>query len=773
MEKWFKQLNNTLVVAPHSEHHFFLMLKNKYPNVSFKLITKEEILSNYYGTINEDFYSWFSMHQDLSFPIAKLYYKFLSLPLKKDEDEKVLELYKYRKELLDNRKIKVKPYYDVFLRKQKILIFDYSKNDPELCYLFDKENVSYEFIELPTLNKNIQVTSFEHIDQEIAMMYHQILDLYCKGIPLSKIFIYSPSKEYHYPLIKLANDFKIPLEDYNPSSYYSLSITKEIIEYYRIHNELDSYKINNSLEEEIILEIKKIKDNYSSLLSISNFLFILKDYFSNKSLTKTKYVEQIKITNRHHFLDDEYVFVLGFEQGKFPFISKDDDYLLDSTKERIHLLTSKQKNKLERDKMYSLIYGNKNVFVSYKHKSIEGVYYPSILIKQYGLKENKYVSPLLSYSIVNSQKEYARILDFERKYGLSVLGKEKYFSLGDIGYRSYSSLFKGSNAIKEDDYLIHSYSKLKIFAQCPYHYYLDNILKLSPFEETSYLKYGNLVHLIMEHVNQNIDFEEAYKRSYQKFIWTNQEKVLLSQLKKHIELLFNTNKKHYSVMENPSIFVENSFEYVISSFAKVVGKIDKIIVTGKHSNYASIIDFKTGDERFVPRQLQYGYSMQLPIYSILLKGKEMFEDLELLGVYIQKAFPSSSIASSKKTKKPVSKEQMLNGVTLDDRKALMTFDPTYVNSLYIRNMKVNNDGHYGQHAKIFTKTEWSEYENIVLEKITEFDDKIRHNAFDITPVEMDGVLSCKFCPYKDVCYVNKDQIIKIKSSESEEGDIDE
>ena len=104
--------------------------------------------------------------------------------------------------------------------------------------------------------------------------------------------------------------------------------------------------------------------------------------------------------------------------------------------------------------MYSLIYGNKNVFVSYKHKSIEGVYYPSILIKQYGLKENKYVSPLLSYSIVNSQKEYARILDFERKYGLSVLGKEKYFSLGDIGYRSYSSLFKGSNAIIEDDYLI-------------------------------------------------------------------------------------------------------------------------------------------------------------------------------------------------------------------------------------------------------------------------------------------------------------------------------
>ena len=134
MEKWFRQLNNTLVVAPHSEHHFFLMLKNKYPNVSFKLITKEEILSNYYGTINEDFYSWFSMHQDLSFPIAKLYYKFLSLPLENDKDEKVLELYKYRKELLDNRKIKVKPYYDVFLRKQKILIFDYSKNDPELCY---------------------------------------------------------------------------------------------------------------------------------------------------------------------------------------------------------------------------------------------------------------------------------------------------------------------------------------------------------------------------------------------------------------------------------------------------------------------------------------------------------------------------------------------------------------------------------------------------------------------------------------------------------------
>ncbi len=775
MEKWILQLNNALVVAPYSEHSFFLMLKNKYPDIDFKLTTKEEIINSYYGKASDDyFYIWYFSHQNIPFEVAKLYYKMVNLPLIDDSNVKVQDMLLLRNELIGKGIIKPVKYYSSMLKKYKVLLFDYLENDKELVYIFNKENISYCGLSRKLLKDTTEITSFEHIDDEIAYMLQEIMRLYNEeNIPLSKIYIYKPSKEYYYPLIKIASSFNIPLEDYKSSSYYSLSITKEMIEYYRIHNEIESFETKTDLENEIKLLINELTDKYRLLFSLDNFLLILKDYFQNKKLSCEHYKEEIRFTSRHHFLDDEYVFVLGFEQGKMPSVRKDDDYFLDSIKERIHLSTSEDLNKIEILKIKKLLLENKNVYLSYKHKSIDGISYPSLLIAQFGLKVNQPKFSLLTYSLKYSKLEYGRLLDLERKYGIRIKGREKYYSLEDISYRTYDSSFKGSNHYKNDDNLTHSYSKLKIYAQCPYHYYLDNVLHLNPFEDSSSLKFGNLVHYIMEYGVEGLSFEEAYEKSYQKFIWTDKEKILLLQIKNIIEELFQNNLHFVSKMVNPKIYVENSFTLSLHEHASLTGKIDKIILTGKNDENISIIDYKTGSERISLKELEYGFSMQLPIYSLLRTSKEAFKDLDLLGVYIQPVLPSSPIASSKKTKTPLIKEQMLQGYTLNDRAKLASFDPNYMESTFIKSMKINKEGNYYKYVKIFSKEEWNRYEDIVYKVILDFDRRIRENDFRIAPVIMNNQSSCSFCPYKDICYVNKGQMITINTSEEKGDDDDE
>lgn len=771
MEEWILQLNNSLVVAPYSEHSFFLMLKNKYPDIDFKLTTKEEIIKSYYGKVEDDyFYTWYFYHQNIPFEVAKLYYKMLNLPLINNDNVKVKEMFLFRQDLIDKGVIKPVKYYSNMLKKYKILLFDYLENDKELINIFHKENINYSILSRPLIKNSAEVIYFEHIDDEITYMFQEIMRLYYEEkVPLSKIFIYSPSKEYYYPLIKIAMDFKIPLEEGKNNSYYSLLITKELIDYYRIHNEVDSYNATSLLEKEIKLLMIEQINKYRSLFALDNFLLILKDYFQKKKLPKDHYQDEIYFTSRHHFLDDEYVFVLGFEQGKMPSIKKDDDYFLDSVKAEMNLSTSDDKNKEEIEKIKCLVFENKNVYISYKQKCIDGVCYPSLLIGQWGLKVSRPINRLISYSLKHSQIEYGRILDLERKYGIRVKDREKYYSLGNILYRTYDFAFKGTNIIKKDDCLIHSYSRLKVYAQCPYHYYLDSVLHLNPFEDSSSLKFGNLVHYIMEYGVEGLSFEEAYDKSYQKFMWTDKEKVLLLEIKKIVEELFINNSHFVSKMVNPRIYVENTFNLKLHEKAFLTGKIDKIILTGNNNENISIIDYKTGTEKIKLEELQYGFSMQLPIYSLLLKADDNFKDLDLLGVYIQPVLPQSPIASSKKTKTPIAKEQMLQGYTLYDRAKISLFDPNYMSSQLIKSMKVCQNGNFSNNTKLFNKEEWNRYEDIVYKVILDFDDRIRHNDFKIAPVLLNNQSSCSFCPYKDICYVNKSQFVVINTS-NEKGD---
>ena len=63
--------------------------------------------------------------------------------------------------------------------------------------------------------------------------------------------------------------------------------------------------------------------------------------------------------------DDEYVFLIGFNQGKMPKSYKDEDYLTDEEKTILGASTSIELNKIEIEKTVNKIKSTKHLIVTY------------------------------------------------------------------------------------------------------------------------------------------------------------------------------------------------------------------------------------------------------------------------------------------------------------------------------------------------------------------------------------------------------------------------
>ena len=91
---------------------------------------------------------------------------------------------------------------------------------------------------------------------------------------------------------------------------------------------------------------------------------------------------------KNYYFTDEYVFMLGFNQGIIPIIYKDEDYITDNIKP-IYLDSTIDKNKDEKEYSIKCIKNIKNLIITYKLKSSFNVFYHSNLIDELDVEVKK------------------------------------------------------------------------------------------------------------------------------------------------------------------------------------------------------------------------------------------------------------------------------------------------------------------------------------------------------------------------------------------------
>ena len=789
----------TLLVIPYSIKDKILNEINKANHlINVKLITLEQMKKNVYFDYDERAILYLIHNYNYQYEVAKNYIdNMYYIEDKNYSSLKLNQLLNLKKELDYNKLLIYNEGFKQYYQDKKIIVFGYDEIDK-----FNK-NMLNKFTNVQIISKNNnnfikKVYEFNTLEEEVIFVSKRIIDLIEKKVSLNKIFLVNVSSEYNNEIIKIFNMHKIPIDLINISSIATIPMVKNIMSY--LKNSESFIDTINMIKESFDLKDENIYSIYITILNLFNkynsldYSFEDKisaiEYEINKIYLKPKInTNCIQLTNLidNYFDDDEYVFLLGFNQSSVPFIYKDEDFISDIIKDEVCIEKSNELNELERIKTINAINSIRNIVITYKLHCLDLEYYPSDLIdNKTFIKENVEINYLKSYSKVLTSIKLAEMIDDLIKYDKKNDLLPIYFSTIDIPYLKYDNSFKlinKDNLIKYiNNSLILSYTSLDSFYKCQFRYYLDNILKLNKYEETFNTVVGSLFHYVLsKSYNKDFDLDKVYDYYLKDKTFTSKEYFFLNKLKKELKIVCDQLKEFNFVTGLTNVFLEKNISIDKSTSINVLfkGIVDKIMYKEYDGQtLISIIDYKTGSTEIDILNLPYGIGMQLVIYLYLISKSNIFEKYTFVGFYLQRILSGEVNIEEGKSYLDIKYSNLkFYGYSTKDTLSLERFDPTYENSQYIKGMKYGKNGFY-HYSKVIDNDTMNKLIDIVDKKIDYARDNILNGNFAINPkafINDKEVIGCKYCNYKDICFRKNDDIVNLKkysdlSFLNEEGD---
>lgn len=707
----------------------------------YHFMSKESFFNKYFFSYKVDALYYLMKKYHFQIDACKKYLKHLYLieDDKAYQNTKLVFLQGLKRDLMNNKFLEfssLKDYSDI-----KVLSY----------YQLDKWEEKALSYHVSFSNQTIHTPVYEFLtmEEEVNFLCIKILELVRRGVDYSKIIICNVSSDYYYTMNRLFSYYHIPIEIPFRNSIIGIPEVKEFLKTRYLEVITDSYlygKVQSILEELSILP----KDSY--------FDEILYDRLKNTYHKNIKYKDSVKIKDlvSSSFSDDEYVFVIGFNQDKLPIIYKDIDYLLDSEKEEVLSYTTTYKNQREKELVINALSNIKNLTLSFKRKTPFQSFYPSSLIEELNLGVISFNDDNYSYSHLYNKIRLLEKLDDYFTFGEVRDGLELLYSTYQLPYQTYNNSYLKIdhdlffNNIKS---LSLSYTSIQSYHLCKFSYYLEYILKIDSYEEKFSSMIGNLFHFILsKFYHDDFDFSSVWDSFFSDKEVCSRDKILLVRIREECLKFLDILKEEYLLtgfndsLEEQEIKLDFDFQIPV----QFIGYVDKIMIDKRDDKtYYSVIDYKTGyvDTHLEP--LKYGLNMQLPIYMFLIEKSNTLVNPIFSGVYYQNIlFPYSSF-----DEKDDKKKFYLQGYSTDNIDVLSRFDSSYENSQMIKSLKYSEDKGFGTYSKILTENDVKEFisytEKVIMNSIC----SILEGDFSINPKVYDGEnISCKFCKFRDICF---------------------
>lgn len=210
-------------------------------------------------------------------------------------------------------------------------------------------------------------------------------------------------------------------------------------------------------------------------------------------------------------------------------------------------------------------------------------------------------------------------------------------------------------------------------------------------------------------------------------------------------------------------FAENGMEYNfeedISNNVALKGIIDRIDICRDGDNeYLRIIDYKTGKTVFDINNIYNGYNMQMVIYAIAAKIKNMNSDVS--GIYYTGIRDEITELNTKKTEENIVESNknslILDGVTFADEdeqlqaKLLYNMDNNFFENGLISYANIKTDKK-GNLKGVHSTDEINGLMKYVTDKIIKMDKEIRNGKISLSPYVTSNSNVCDYCAYNPVC----------------------
>lgn len=741
--------NSALFVVPNNIKKKLIKYLNKQDKMyDLKILTLNEFKKTYLFDYDEKTIKYLMDNYNLSFNTSKEYIKNIYNILEPKNNKKINNLLNIKNELLSKNLIKEDIYFKETIKTKKIYFYGFTYTDKYLTKIINnlkEDNINVTII--PNENKNYthKILKFNTLNDEIEFIVN---DIVTKKLDLNKVYLANVNKDNENTINRIFNNYNIKINFNNSSTLFDTQIAKQFL------NNLDNYEteLNNIKNIEIKTIITNILNKYY-WTNIKEIKDILTEEFKNASLPIKKYNNAINIIDLKDNIveDDEYIYLINFNREYIPKIYKDTDFLNDNEKPK-YIETTIEKNISEVTIWKNIINNIKNLTITCSKQNLNGLLNPSTLIDDLNLtiEEKNYEES--NYSNKSNIYNLGILLDNYNKNHLETKELERlYKTYPNNNYLKYDNKFN-SIILNNYEYKL-SYSKMNTFFECPFKYYCDNVLKLTPYEDTFDTWLGSICHYILSKIyNEDYDFDKV-KEEFIKdnsFELTEENKVFMQKVLDELKEAITFIKGLNNISKYQEIECEKYIETAVDNI-KFVGIVDKIM---HYKNNIVIVDYKTGNPDIDLRLANYGLNLQLPTYAYLIKT--IYPDSNIVGIYLEHILkPNINFDINKDEKKAYENHLKLQGYTLANETLIYDLDPTYDKSEYIKGMKMTANG-FAHTAKLLNQNNFNKLKDITENKIKECISEINKGNFQIKP-KINGLknLSCQFCPYKSVCFVKE------------------
>ena len=758
--------DNSLIICPNQTKTKILKeLSQTKKLVNIKFMTKEEYKKIYYFSYDDKSLAYLIKKYNYNIDVARVYINNLYAidENKTYKSPKLNFLKDLKKELIREGLLIYNNTYKEYLKTKNIIV----KNEYNL-EKYEEEMLGIKEEHVPEKTITAPVVECNTLEEEVNQVCLEIINLLKKGADINKIYLTNVSTDYLYTIKSLFSFYHIPININFNYSIYSTKVVKDYLNTKELDLENKDKKSINKKLINILSDLSFLDENskeYKILLTDK-----LKNTFT--SPVNLKNAITIKDLYKESFNDDEYVFVLGFNQDELPKMEKDISYITDKEKDEVSLYKTDYLNKRNKNNLVYILSNIKNLYLSYKLTSPFKSYYKSSLITDLSLNIVKPKLDSYNSSNIYNELRLASYLDLYHLYGEKNKDLSKLYTHYQIPYKTYSNVFTGIN---NDEYLTNlpyplklSYTSLNAYSECKFKYYIRHVLKLEPYTDTFQTYIGSMYHYILSvYKKTNFNFEEEYQKYLEKRNLSLKEKLLLIRIKKDLLKLIDILNKQDLITGYNDAYYEKKIDIDLKKKVSVIftGSIDKIMYYQNiEDTYFSIIDYKTGSIDTHIEPMKYGLHMQLPVYLYLIHYSKAIKSPIFTGIYYQNIlfnYPTWS-----KDIEKVKKDQyLLQGYSTDDISILSRFDSTYEKSEYIKSMSYNEEKGFGTYAtkKVLSNDILYDLLDYTKNYISKETDNILSADFTINPKVYSNVnISCAFCSFKDICYMKEKDLVYLE-----------
>ena len=704
------------------------ILKNK----DEKVLTKKEFINKYYYNYEDSILKIMNDYNK-NYEVAKEMFKYLVFTNENNaKTDKLKNLLKIKNNLIENKSFKN------YVKEQELIFVNipHSKLLNEIGYFNNKEY----------LDKKNFYTLHKNITEEVIYVFEKISELINNGVLLNDIkIIYND--DYDNLIKRYAKFYSINMEE-----EIELNGTKILQDFLNNLDETSSFEKSFNL-----IKNKSIfKDKILKLInrSISSYDFnIQKEIF--KELAKNakisiKYKEMLEKVDITYQGENKHIFILGFNDSYYPKIKKTKDYISEEEKNLLNIPNSSDEV-IEQEEMFKMfISNNQNLYFSV---TINNNYKLSRYIKfNFEEKEKEITNNI--YSSLAHKLELSKKLDKYYKYLEKDKTLDKYYSSFNKEYNTYSNKYNGS--IKITDPISLSYTSMNTYIYNPFAYYVERILKVSPYKDKFYMKTGSFFHKCLELE----DYDEALKE----FDFNNFENEYVDRVKDEILIDIDFIKEYHKVNNFKDIKKEIDLVKNIG-IDKFEGKLDKLII---NKDTFIIFDYKKkiSTASITIDKLNYGFNLQLPIYIYLVKN--LYPNLDFGGVYLNYLILDNYKLTDKDKVIPNyidKKNESLKfyGFTTSEIDRIEKVDNDYLSQKYLKNLSFTKTEEISKKSKILSDIDIKNIVksvDIIIKKVIE---EIKNGKFDITNKKLNNQIldTQSNYLYKDISFATEEDILDI------------